>query len=138
MDLCLARAHSDLTDADTKSFWISRIKAGQVIGLGGGPSCETWSAARFASPGPKPLRSYDKPWGIEGLSSHQWKQVLTGTKLIQFLVDLLVGGSSVRPVRLPRTSTVSTVDYALPPFINMGHQGDPNLGKTGLLQHLFL
>ena len=90
VDLCLARAHSDLTDADTKSFWISRIKAGQVIGLGGGPSCETWSAARFASPGPKPLRSYDKPWGIEGLSSHQWKQVLTGMKLIQFLVDLLV------------------------------------------------
>jgi hypothetical protein len=90
VDLCLAKQHSDLTDADTKSFWINRIKAGQVIGLGGGPSCETWSAARFSSPGPMPLRSHDQPWGIEGLNSRQWKQVLTGTKLIQFLVDLLV------------------------------------------------
>ena len=90
VDLCLAKQHSDLTDADTKSFWIGRIKAGQVIGVGGGPSCETWSAARFSSPGPMPLRSHDQPWGIEGLNPRQWKQVLTGTKLIQFLVDLLV------------------------------------------------
>lgn len=90
VDLCLAKQHSDLTDDNTKKFWIEKMKSGQVIGVGGGPSCETWSAARHASNGPPPVRSFDCPWGLSGLSRRQWQQVLTGTKLIQFLVDLLV------------------------------------------------
>ena len=90
IDLCLAKEHSDLTDDHTKQFWIEKMKNGQVIGVGGGPSCETWSAARHSPDGPPPVRSFDCPWGKTGLSARQWKQVLTGTKLIQFLVDLLV------------------------------------------------
>jgi hypothetical protein len=89
VDLCLAKEHSDLTDDHTKQFWIEKMKSGQVLGVGGGPSCETWSAARHSPNGPPPVRSVDCPWGKTGLS-RQWKQVLTGTKLIQFLVDLLV------------------------------------------------
>ena len=88
IDLCLAKEHSDLTDDHTKQFWIEKMKSGQVIGIGGGPSCETWSAARHADNGPPPVRSFDCPWGMPGLSAKQWMQVLTGTKLIQFLIDL--------------------------------------------------
>ena len=90
VDLCLAKLHSDLTDDSTKKFWIEKMKSGQIIGVGGGPSCETWSAARYASNGPPPVRSFECPWGLPGLSRRQWQQVVSGTKLIQFLVDLLV------------------------------------------------
>jgi hypothetical protein len=90
VDLCLAKEFSDLTDSDTKEFWIHKMRQGHVIGVGGGPSCETWSAARHMPNGPMPLRSYDSPWGIAGLTGRQWDQVSTGTKLVQFLIDLLV------------------------------------------------
>jgi len=90
IDLCLAKKHSDLTDSDTKAFWIGKMRQGHILGIGGGPSCETWSAARHAPGGPAPVRSYDAPWGLPGLTGRQWAQVATGTKLIQFLVDLLV------------------------------------------------
>jgi hypothetical protein len=89
VDICLAKQHSDLTDSKTKQFWISRILSGQIIGIGGGPSCETWSAARHGPEGPPPVRSYDLPWGLRKLSMRQWQQVRTGTKLVQFLVELL-------------------------------------------------
>ena len=95
VDLCLAKEFSDLTDADTKEFWIQKMRQGHVLGIGGGPSCETWSAARHVPGGPSPLRSYDAPWGIAGLTGKQWKQVSTGTTLIQFLVDLLVVASQL-------------------------------------------
>ena len=90
VDLCLAKSHSDLTDEATKQFWIGKMRGGQILGIGGGPSCETWSAARHMTGGPPPIRSFDAPWGCPGLSGRQWKQLVTGTKLIQFLVELLV------------------------------------------------
>lgn len=87
IDLCLAKTrNSDLTDEQTKQYWISKMRSG---GVQGGPSCETWSAARYAPSGPTPVRSHDAPWGMAGLTSKQWRQVQTGTKLIQFLVELL-------------------------------------------------
>ena len=95
VDLCLAKEHSDLTDEQSKQFWTEKMKSGQVIGIGGGPSCETWSAARHCPGGPPPVRSFDCPWGMTGLTSKQWTQVLTGTKLIQFLVELLVLASQL-------------------------------------------
>ena len=90
VDLCLAKTHSDLTDEETKQFWIGKMRGGQVLGIGGGPSCETWSAARYAPGGTPPVRSFDTPWGCSGLTKQQWKQVVTGTKLVQFLIELLV------------------------------------------------
>ena len=89
VDLCLAKKHSDLTDESSKDFWMEKMKCGQVIGVGGGPSCETWSAARHSPGGPPPVRTYECPWGKAGLTVKQWAQVRTGTKLIQFLVELL-------------------------------------------------
>ena len=70
-------------------FVIWKLREGQLIGVGDGPSCETWSAARHSPPGPSPVRSYDNPWGLQGLRSKQWRQVRIGTVLLQFLVELL-------------------------------------------------
>ena len=77
VDLCLAKEYSDLTDDDTKAFWVKKMRQGQVLGIGRGPSCETWSAARHAPGGPSPIRSYDFPWGLLGSRANngfRWKQ----------------------------------------------------------------
>lgn len=55
VDLCLAKRHSDLTDLSTQRFWEDQLYKGQIVGLGGGPSCETWSAARHLAGGPSPV-----------------------------------------------------------------------------------
>lgn len=41
------------------------------------------------------MRSYECPWGIEGLNQRQWDQVTTGTKLVQFLVELLIVAAQI-------------------------------------------
>lgn len=35
VDLCLAKQHSDLTDESSKTFWIGKMKSGQILGIGG-------------------------------------------------------------------------------------------------------
>ena len=62
---------------------------GQIVGIGGGPSCETWSAARLLPGGPRPVRSYDDPWGLPALTRSDHRQVMIGTALVQFLLDML-------------------------------------------------
>eukprot|EP00435_Cladocopium_sp_Y103_P056468 s2453_g19.t1 len=90
IDICLAKERSDLTDVETKQFWISQIRKGHLLGLGGGPPCESWTAARLLDDGPPPLRSGSHPWGLQGLRARQRKQVEIGTILLQLLVDLLI------------------------------------------------
>ena len=90
IDLCLAKENSDLTDPVTCQFWKDQIASGQILGCGGGPSCETWSAARHSPGGPRPVRSYDAPWGLPGLTKAEAHQVSVGTALVQFLLELLV------------------------------------------------
>ena len=89
VDLCLMKQRSDLTDPATCQFWKDQIHSGQVLGCGGGPSCETWSAARHTSGGPRPVRSFDHPWGKPGLTKAESHQVSVGTALVQFLLELL-------------------------------------------------
>ena len=90
VDLCLAKQKSDLTDQATCQFWKDQIHSGQIIGCGGGPSCETWSAARHSPGGPRPVRNFDFPWGKPGLTKAEAHQVAVGTALVQFLLELLV------------------------------------------------
>ena len=90
VDLCLAKKQSDLTDPSARRFWTDQLHKGQIIGVGGGPSCETWSAARYLPNGPPPVRSYLDPWGLPNLSRSASKQVTVGSALVQFLLDMLV------------------------------------------------
>ena len=90
VDLCLAKQHSDLTDPSARRFWEDQMHRGQIVGIGGGPSCETWSAARLLPGGPAPVRSYDDPWGLPALNKSDHRQVTIGTALVQFLLDMLV------------------------------------------------
>ena len=90
VDLCLAKQNSDLTDPATCQFWKHQICSGQILGCGGGPSCETWSAARHSPNGPRPVRSFDFPWGKPGLTKAEAHQVSVGTALVQFLLELVL------------------------------------------------
>ena len=49
IDICLAKAFSDLTEPESMQWWKARLLSGQVIGIGGGPSCETCSAVAWWS-----------------------------------------------------------------------------------------
>ena len=52
-----------------------------------GPPCETWSAARHlllegAKFAPRPLRSSERPWGLDGRSLRELCQLTTGSELM--------------------------------------------------------
>ena len=89
IDLCLCREHSDLTSRESYEWWLQKAKDGYVIGAGGGPPCETYSAARLLPEGPPPLRSANDEWGNRGLTKRQHVQVEVGSKLVQFLVTFI-------------------------------------------------
>ena len=91
VDLCMQRERADLADRKALSWWRSRIHSGLVVAGGGGPPCETFTAARqLDGEGPKPLRSATHPHGLPGLNHKEWRQVGIGDKLMHFLVDILV------------------------------------------------
>ena len=95
VDLCLEKQRSDMSRHDNIQFWRSRMLAGQILGVGGGPSCETWTAARLQAGGPRPVRSHRFPWGNPGLSKREWDQVIIGTTLLRVLVDFLLLGAQL-------------------------------------------
>ena len=90
IDICLAKEFSDLTEHKNLLWWKDRILSGQIIGIGGGPSCETWSAARLLDGGPAPVRSFRQPWGLPALNTRAHHQLMIGAKLVRFLIQLLV------------------------------------------------
>lgn len=89
VDLCLQGAEGDLLDPVRIPWWKDRILARQVIGVGGGPPCETWSVARWLGGGPPPLRDRQFPWGLKHLSCKQHNQVTVGSGLLEVAMELL-------------------------------------------------
>ena len=90
VDLCLQREQGNLVSPATHAFWVKNIESGQIVGAGGGPPCETFSAARFQDDGPRALRSADFPWGLPALKPWEWRQVLIGTRLLHFMLDMML------------------------------------------------
>ena len=90
VDMCIQREQGNLIAPMAHRFWARCIASGQIVGAGGGPPCETFSAARHQGNGPKPLRSSEFPWGMPNLRPCEWKQVMVGTRLLQFIFDMLL------------------------------------------------
>eukprot|EP00438_Fugacium_kawagutii_P016420 Skav206440 [mRNA] locus=scaffold295:130038:133282:- [translate_table: standard] len=90
VDLCMQRdaVHADLSTLASAQWWLDRVKSGQVIAAGGGPPCETYTAARFEGDGPRPLRSAAFPAGLPALTRREWKQVGIGTTLAHFIMQI--------------------------------------------------
>ena len=90
VDLCLQKEQGNLLAPHAHAFWQRQIASGQIIGAGGGPPCETFTAARFQEDGPRALRVAEFPHGLPALSGREWRQVLVGSRLFQFLLDQLL------------------------------------------------
>ena len=57
---CLQNEDGDLTSKANQRWWQDRVLSGAICGVGGGPPCETFSAARLLPDGPPPLRSWER------------------------------------------------------------------------------
>ena len=93
VDLCMQRQHADLARPGALAWWKDRAAAGQLVCAGGGPPCETYTAARFHAlqdgSGPRPLRSATDPNGLPDLTRKEQAQVWIGDCLLRFLIDIL-------------------------------------------------
>jgi hypothetical protein len=118
VDIAIDTVGGDLTNDATVSYWISEIRSGRVVYMVCGPPCETWSQARFLflenGEGPPPLRTRLQPWGLQGLTLKQYRQLGLANKLLftclRFFVALLhAGGGALlehpaRPFRVQAPS----------------------------------
>ena len=104
IDVAIDPKRGNLASMGTVRFWAGQAAARRVIGIIGGPPCETWSGVRGKGvPGlpddrvPPVLRTAAEPWGIEGLRLKHWEQLRIATVLLQaflilFSVLLRAGG----------------------------------------------
>jgi len=89
VDIAIEAELGDLTKTSTIDTWADHILSRRVWNTGGGPPCETWSAARWLEGGPPPLRTHEWFWGIPGVTDRQALQLDIGNILLQNLVFLL-------------------------------------------------
>lgn len=89
VDYCLQGDTGDLATGRSRAFWTEKIKSGAICGVGGGPPCETFTAARLLEGGPPPVRSFDEPNGLPSNNARQWQQTQLGTTLMQFLIEMI-------------------------------------------------
>ena len=96
-----------------------RLARAGCFGLGmSGPPCETWSSARHLPPPPEvdseralkwphPLRSAERPWGLDSLTAKELHQLFQGSQLMltNLNIDLLIatrgGGTGMEHPDLP-------------------------------------
>eukprot|EP00435_Cladocopium_sp_Y103_P075451 s29_g58.t1 len=90
VDMCMQRIQGNLATSKALQFWVRAVDTGQVCGAGGGPPCETFSAARLMEGGPPPLRSEDWPLGFTNLRPRQWTQTIVGSRLVRFMIEILL------------------------------------------------
>ena len=85
-----------------------------------GPPCETWSAARHlllegAKFAPRPLRSAERPWGLDGRSLRELLQLTTGSELmvnhlqLETAVVLNGGGALMEHPAPPRPEEYASI-----------------------------
>jgi hypothetical protein len=98
LDVCNDRVRGDMSRPATVCDWVRRIHEGQIVGVAGGPPCESWSAARFwdicnpdgsTREGPRPLRLRDKPWGLPCLNEAEREQTNMGNALMRAMITML-------------------------------------------------
>ena len=74
VDLGYGKEHDLGSETVVRSLLI-QIEMGLYDGIHTQPPCSTWSVVRWRPDGPPPVRSRDRPWGMEGLSKHLTKLV---------------------------------------------------------------
>ena len=88
VDYCIQNEHGDLTSPRNQCWWKDRLASGAICGLGGGPPCETFTAARLLDGGPPPLRSQRYPNGLPWNTRRGWAQTRVGSELLRFILGM--------------------------------------------------
>ena len=123
VDIVIHKRWGDLSNADTRRFWISAILDHQIVALLGGPPCETWSRARgrqlspedpLQRSGPRVVRTLEEVWGLSSLSLRELAQVtirnvLMGFQLVAMAALACTGGIAVveHPAESPNPEEAS-------------------------------
>ena len=104
IDIVVDGELGDLMSQEAQQYWINAIKSRYVVGLLGGPPCETWSKARGQAlqdrKGPRILRTPDFPWGLESLGLRELAQLIFGSTLLLYMIEAyvyvaLLGGAAL-------------------------------------------
>ena len=90
IDLCMQKKDGNLATDSATAWWIQRVRTGQLLGAGGGPPCESYTAARFQGDGPRPLRTGAHPHGLPALNRREWTQVKIGSRLVYFIFEIIL------------------------------------------------
>ena len=94
IDIVVDSALGDLMSATTQDYWLRAIRCGFVVGLLGGPPCETWSRARGRElegrRGPRVLRTPEFPWGLCSLGLRELKQLIFGSTLLLYMLEAFI------------------------------------------------
>ena len=89
LDVAIDPNLCDLAKTELVERWVSLAWQGLVLGVLGGPPCESWSDARWHSGGPPPGdASY--PWGKTGLSSRHYSQLEVANALMVSTLELMM------------------------------------------------
>ena len=77
------KPNQDLSRDNIWTLLLARIKNGFYDAVIAGPPCETFSHARQVQPGPRPLRSFERPYGLpkSELWPDEWEQLRMGNLL---------------------------------------------------------
>ena len=87
--MCMQKVEGNLACSSAFQLWMTQIRTGQVCGMGGGPPCETFTAAGLLEDGPPPLRAGSWPLGFPNLRLRSWQQCMVGSRLIRFLLEAI-------------------------------------------------
>eukprot|EP00435_Cladocopium_sp_Y103_P074980 s16_g52.t2 len=90
VDFCIQREGGDLSTPSSREWWKQRVLSGSIAGVGGGPPCESYSAARYLPDGPCPLRTEEFINGLPHNAQRGWSQTLLGSRLMRFLIEMLL------------------------------------------------
>ena len=97
IDIVSGNSEHNLADPGAFERLLVLIRMLVVHGWLIGPPCETWSAVRYvamlAGRGPRPLRSSEHTWGLEGLSQREYGQISIGNILLRCAALLSVVSS---------------------------------------------
>ena len=95
LDVIIDSSWGNVRNTATQQFWLEGVRQGWVLGALLGPPCETCSQARFNAisalhqRAPRPLRSWDRLWGLDSLSLREADQVDVGNELLLFSLSLM-------------------------------------------------
>ena len=82
--ICLDKVNNpgqDLLNDDVYGYLTALAKSGAVVSVIGGPPCRTVSACRSRSPGPRPVRSEEHPYGFPNLTNSE-KDIVEGDSVL--------------------------------------------------------